>query len=89
MKRFVLDEVHVLTPTVPSKMPALWNNYRALADEKGLEYPETPLYLFKATSSFLATGEVIMHPASVTEDVFLRGGARDCHRTNRKRSLFG
>ena len=68
-----LDEVRVLTPTVPSKMPALWNNYRALADEKGLEYPETPLYLFKATSSFLATGEAIMHPASVTEDVFYEG----------------
>lgn len=68
-----LDEVRVLTPTTPSKMPALWNNYRALADEKGLQYPETPLYLFKANSSFLATGEVIEHPASVTEDVFYEG----------------
>ena len=68
-----LDEVRVLTPTVPTKMPALWNNYRALADEKGLQYPETPLYLFKANSSFLATGEVIRHPTSVTEDAFYEG----------------
>lgn len=68
-----LDEVRVLTPTVPSKMPALWNNYQALADEKGLQYPETPLYLFKANSSFLATGEVIRHPVSVSEDVFYEG----------------
>ena len=68
-----LAEVRILTPTVPSKMPALWNNYRGLADEKGLQYPETPLYLFKANSSFLASGEVIEHPESVTEDVFYEG----------------
>lgn len=72
-KTLALDDVRVLTPTVPTKMPALWNNYRALADEKGLQYPETPLYLFKANSSFLATGEVIKHPASVAEDVFYEG----------------
>ena len=68
-----LNEVRILTPTTPSKMPALWNNYRALADEKGLQQPETPLYLFKANSSFLATGEVIRHPASVAEDAFYEG----------------
>ena len=68
-----LDAVRVLTPTEPSKMPALWNNYRALADEKGLQYPETPLYLFKANSSFLATGETIVHPPGIAEDAFYEG----------------
>ena len=68
-----LDAVRVLTPTEPSKMPALWNNYRALADEKGLQYPETPLYLFKANSSFLATNETIVHPPGITEDAFFEG----------------
>ena len=68
-----LREVRLLTPTEPTKMPALWNNYRALAKEKGLQHPETPLYLFKANSSFLATEEVIRHPQSVAEDVFYEG----------------
>ncbi len=67
------SEVRLLTPTQPSKMPALWNNYKALAQEKGLNFPQTPLYLFKATSSFLATEEVIEHPASIEEDVFYEG----------------
>ncbi len=68
-----LQDVRLLTPTEPTKMPALWNNYRTLAGEKGLQFPETPLYLFKANSSFLATGEVIRHPQSVAEDVFYEG----------------
>ncbi len=68
-----LEAVRLLTPTQPSKMPALWNNYRALAEEKGLQHPETPLYLFKANSSFLATGEVIQHPQSVADDAFFEG----------------
>ena len=68
-----LEEVRLLTPTQPSKMPALWNNYRALAQEKELAHPETPLYLLKANSSFLATGEVIRHPAGLQDDVFYEG----------------
>ena len=68
-----LHEVRLLTPTLPSKMPALWNNYRALAAEKRLAHPDTPLYLLKANSSFLATGEVIRQPPAVAEDVFYEG----------------
>ena len=68
-----LPEVRLLTPTQPSKMPALWNNYKALAQEKGLNLPQTPLYLFKANSSFLATEEVIEHPSSIEGDVFYEG----------------
>ena len=68
-----LAGLRLLTPTVPSKMPALWNNYRALAAEKGLDAPDTPLYLLKANSSFLATGETIRHPPGLAEDVFYEG----------------
>lgn len=68
-----LQNARLLTPTEPTKMPALWNNYRTLADEKGLQFPDTPLYLLKANSSFLATGETIRHPQSVAEDVFYEG----------------
>ena len=68
-----LAGLRLLTPTLPSKMPALWNNYRALAAEKGLAAPDTPLYLLKANSSFLATGETIRHPPGLAEDVFYEG----------------
>ncbi len=92
-----LDAIRVLTPTAPSKMPALWNNYRALADEKGLQHPETPLYLFKANSSFLATGERIRHPISVEEDAFYEGEvgivigrtAREISPDTARRAIFG
>ena len=38
-----VNDVKMLSPCKPSKMIALWNNYKALADEKGLSYPEKPL----------------------------------------------
>ena len=68
-----LDAVRLLSPCVPTKMPALWNNYHALALEKELAAPETPLYLFKATSSFAGPGDVIRHPSSYAGEVFYEG----------------
>ena len=47
-----ISDVNILSPCNPSKMIALWNNYKALADEKGLSYPEKPLYIFKSPTSF-------------------------------------
>jgi len=92
-----LSEVRLLTPTEPTKMPALWNNYKALAEEKGLNFPETPLYLFKANSSFLTTEEVIQHPASLEEDVFYEGElgivigqtAKEVNEEQAEASIFG
>ena len=54
-------------------MPALWNNYHALAREKELAAPDTPLYLLKAPSSFAGPGETIRHPAAYAGDVFYEG----------------
>src|SRR5215510_11050926 len=59
-----LDAVKVLTPTTPSKMIALWNNYHALAQKLGNPIPDEPLYLLKAPNSFLAHGETIRVPPS-------------------------
>lgn len=67
------ENVLLLTPSVPSKMPALWNNYRMLADEKSLPYPKSPLYLFKPSSSFLAGGQCIQHPPSYSGKVYYEG----------------
>ena len=67
------ENIQLLIPSTPTKMVALWNNYRALADEKGLKYPEPPLYLLKPASSFLAGGQCIMHPPSYAGKVFYEG----------------
>jgi 2-keto-4-pentenoate hydratase/2-oxohepta-3-ene-1,7-dioic acid hydratase in catechol pathway len=68
-----LDAVKVLTPCVPTKMIALWNNYRALAAKAGNPIPEEPLWFLKAPNSFLAHGETIRAPASYAGKVVYEG----------------
>ncbi|KON28647.1 2-hydroxyhepta-2,4-diene-1,7-dioate isomerase [miscellaneous Crenarchaeota group archaeon SMTZ-80] len=68
-----LDAVKLLTPTVPSKMIAMWNNFHALAEKMGIDIPPEPLYLFKAPSSFLAGGEIIRRPKSYEGKVAFEG----------------
>ena len=68
-----LASVTVLTPTVPTKMIALWNNYHALAAKLNLTTPPEPLYLLKAPNSFLASGQTIRVPASYSGKVVYEG----------------
>ena len=68
-----LAEVTLLTPCTPSKMLALWNNYRALAAKLNLTAPPEPLYLLKAPNSFLAGGQVIPVPKSYNGKVVYEG----------------
>ena len=68
-----ISEVKQLVPNVPSKMIALWNNYKALAKEKQLSHPETPLYLMKPQNSYLPTGETIRFPEFYNGEVFYEG----------------
>ncbi|MBE0621344.1 MAG: DUF2437 domain-containing protein, partial [Burkholderiales bacterium] len=49
-----LAAVKVLTPTQPSKMVALWNNFHTLAAKLGNPEPPEPLYFLKGNNSFLA-----------------------------------
>ncbi|HXZ48241.1 MAG TPA: fumarylacetoacetate hydrolase family protein [Usitatibacter sp.] len=68
-----IGSVRVLTPTVPTKMIALWNNYRALAEKLGQAIPPEPLWFLKAPNSFLAHGETIRRPASYDGKVVYEG----------------
>ena len=68
-----LGAVKVLTPTAPSKMVALWNNFRALAAKLQQAIPPEPLYFLKAPNSFLAHGEVIRKPATYDGKVVYEG----------------
>ena len=68
-----LAEVKVLTPTQPSKMVALWNNFHALAAKLGNPEPPEPLYFLKGNNSFLAHGETIRVPPSYSGKVVYEG----------------
>ena len=68
-----LAAVKVLTPTLPSKMVALWNNFHTLAQKLGNPEPPEPLYFLKGNNSFLAHGETIRVPASYSGKVVYEG----------------
>ncbi len=68
-----LSEVRLLTPTQPSKMIALWNNFHALAAKMNVPEPAEPLYFLKANNSFLATGETIRRPRAYAGKVVYEG----------------
>lgn len=68
-----LSEVRLLTPCVPSKMVALWNNFHALAAKLNMPEPEEPLYFLKGNNSFLAAGETIRRPRAYDGKVVYEG----------------
>jgi len=68
-----LADVTLLTPCMPTKMIALWNNYQALAAKLNLTAPPEPLYFLKAPNSFLAGGQTIRVPASYSGKVVYEG----------------
>jgi 2-keto-4-pentenoate hydratase/2-oxohepta-3-ene-1,7-dioic acid hydratase in catechol pathway len=68
-----LNSVKLLTPCVPSKMVALWNNFHQLAAKLGNPEPAEPLYFLKGNNSFLAHGETIRKPAAYDGKVVYEG----------------
>ena len=63
----------LLTPTTPSKMVALVDNYHALVAKLNHAVPAEPLYFLKAGNSFLAGGETIRAPGSYAGKVVYEG----------------
>jgi 2-keto-4-pentenoate hydratase/2-oxohepta-3-ene-1,7-dioic acid hydratase in catechol pathway len=61
---FALTEVKLLMPVQPSKVVALWNNFKALGDKLNLVAPPEPLYFLKSPNSYLAPGENIRNPSA-------------------------
>ena len=68
-----LDGARLLTPTSPSKMVALVDNYRALVAKLNHAVPADPLYFLKANNSFIAGGETIRAPKSYAGKVVYEG----------------
>src|SRR5689334_20198447 len=59
-----LADVKVLTPTEPSKMVCLWNNFHQLAAKNDFPVPKEPLYFLKAPNAYHPHGEPIRRPAT-------------------------
>jgi 2-keto-4-pentenoate hydratase/2-oxohepta-3-ene-1,7-dioic acid hydratase in catechol pathway len=68
-----LSDARVRTPTDPSKMICLWNNFYGLAARLGSPVPDEPLYLLKAPSAFIAHGDIIRRPKSYDGKVVYEG----------------
>lgn len=66
-------EARWLTPTAPTKMVALWNNFHAVAGKNGWAIPAEPLYFIKTANSFNAHGRPIRAPGSYDGRVAYEG----------------
>ena len=65
-----IEHVKLLMPVQPTKVIALWNNFKALGDKLQLDVPAEPLYLLKPPNSWLHPGEVIRQPSQAGKVVF-------------------
>lgn len=96
-ERLALETVRLLAPAQPSKMIALWNNFRALGAKLGLTEPEEPLFFIKAASCYADPGATVRRPARYTGKVVFEGelaiviGAtcRDASPDDAERAIFG
>ncbi len=68
-----LADVTLLAPCVPTKMPALWNNFYERATKENIALPPDPLYFLKGNNSFCAHGTVIQKPAQFDGKVVFEG----------------
>ena len=69
-RTIALQDVELLTPVQPTKVIALWNNFKALGEKLALPVPAEPLYLVKTPNSWLAPGGTIRHPGGPAKVVF-------------------
>lgn len=69
-RTIALNDVRLLTPVQPTKVIALWNNFKALGEKLQLATPAEPLYLVKTPNSYLEPDGVIRHPGGGAKVVF-------------------
>jgi 2-keto-4-pentenoate hydratase/2-oxohepta-3-ene-1,7-dioic acid hydratase in catechol pathway len=65
-----LSEAKLLSPTEPSKIIAMWNNFGALGEKLNLSRPAEPLYLIKSPNSYLNPDDTIRKPSCEGKVVF-------------------
>jgi 2-keto-4-pentenoate hydratase/2-oxohepta-3-ene-1,7-dioic acid hydratase in catechol pathway len=68
-----MDTVTLLSPCVPGKIVALWNNFHALAAKIGKAAPAHPLFFIKSATSVVGPGEPIKRPAGYSGKIVFEG----------------
>jgi 2-keto-4-pentenoate hydratase/2-oxohepta-3-ene-1,7-dioic acid hydratase in catechol pathway len=63
----------LLRPCMPSKIVALWNNFKALGLKLGKSAPTHPLFLIKPGTSVIGPDEPIRRPAGYTGKIAYEG----------------
>jgi 2-keto-4-pentenoate hydratase/2-oxohepta-3-ene-1,7-dioic acid hydratase in catechol pathway len=65
-----LADVKLLHPSQPTKVIALWNNFKALRSKLGLGTPAEPLYFIKSPNSYAHPGDTVLQPWAQGKVVF-------------------
>jgi 2-keto-4-pentenoate hydratase/2-oxohepta-3-ene-1,7-dioic acid hydratase in catechol pathway len=68
-----LDACTLLAPCTPTKMIALWNNFRALAAKLNKQAPSHPLFLIKPATCIIGPNEAIVRPTGYTGKIAYEG----------------
>jgi len=71
--RTKVNDVRLLIPCQPTKMLALWNNYRALGTKLDIEPPAEPLFFIKAASCYADPDATVRRPPNYTGKVVFEG----------------
>lgn len=72
-REFALAELRLASPCSPTKVIALWNNFRALGEKLGKAAPAHPLFLIKPATSVVGTGEAIRRPPRYAGKIAFEG----------------
>lgn len=72
-EKLKLADIQLLSPTEPTKVIALWNNFHALAAKLNVAEPAEPLYLLKAPTTVTAPHAVVRRPSSYDGKVVYEG----------------
>jgi 2-keto-4-pentenoate hydratase/2-oxohepta-3-ene-1,7-dioic acid hydratase in catechol pathway len=63
----------LLSPCIPGKIVALWNNFHALAAKIGKAAPPHPLFFIKSATSVIGPGEAIQRPRGYVGKIVFEG----------------
>jgi 2-keto-4-pentenoate hydratase/2-oxohepta-3-ene-1,7-dioic acid hydratase in catechol pathway len=69
-RTLALSDVKLLHPSQPTKVLALWNNFRALRSKLGLGTPAEPLYFIKSPNSYAHPHDTVLQPWAQGKVVF-------------------
>jgi 2-keto-4-pentenoate hydratase/2-oxohepta-3-ene-1,7-dioic acid hydratase in catechol pathway len=71
--RYLVDDVRLLAPVLPSKVVAIGRNYLEHARELGNEPPAEPLIFLKPSTAVIGPGDPIVRPAQLSQRVDFEG----------------